>query len=133
LSLHITSSLMVFPHHLSYFNELSQNRFLLADSNIDWGQDLLFLQKDIVKQHNNYNEILGDCSGVIQPNDLNINLKPIPKTLEELSEGKYLIYLSIHRFLNKSEINPQGLYPWLLTIKPQRKVGSSILVFEYEK
>jgi len=44
----IVSSLSVYPHSLSYFNELvggpdNGQRYLL-DSNIDWGQDLLYLK-----------------------------------------------------------------------------------------
>jgi hypothetical protein len=42
------SSLLVFPHSLSYFNEPSggpdQGYEHLIDSNIDWGQDLWFLK-----------------------------------------------------------------------------------------
>ena len=42
------------PHHLSYFNELAggpeAGRYLLVDSNIDWGQDLHAL-RDYLKQH----------------------------------------------------------------------------------
>jgi hypothetical protein len=43
------SSLMIFPHSISYFNELvggprNGHRHLL-DSNIAWGQDLLYLRK----------------------------------------------------------------------------------------
>jgi hypothetical protein len=50
----IGSSLHVYPHSLSYFNELAGgpdngHRHLL-DSNIDWGQDLLFL-KEWVESH----------------------------------------------------------------------------------
>ena len=45
----ITSSLWVYPHSLSYFNELAGGptggpRHLIH-SNVDWGQDLLFLKK----------------------------------------------------------------------------------------
>jgi hypothetical protein len=45
----IASSLWVYPHSLSYFNELvggptGGHRHLL-DSNIDWGQDLLYLKR----------------------------------------------------------------------------------------
>ncbi len=50
----VGSSLHVYPHSLSYFNELvggpdNGHRYLL-DSNIDWGQDLLYL-KDWVDAH----------------------------------------------------------------------------------
>ena len=45
----VSSSLYYYPHSLSYFNELiggPRNGWKhLANSNIDWGQDLLFLRK----------------------------------------------------------------------------------------
>jgi len=45
----IASSLWVFPHSLSYFNELAggprHGHKHLLDSNIDWGQDLFYLQR----------------------------------------------------------------------------------------
>jgi hypothetical protein len=45
----VVSSLSVFPHHMSYFNELAggpKNGYKhLSDSNVDWGQDLLYLKK----------------------------------------------------------------------------------------
>jgi hypothetical protein len=45
----VSSSLAVFPHHLSYFSELAggpDNGYkYLADCNMDWGQDLLFLKR----------------------------------------------------------------------------------------
>jgi hypothetical protein len=45
----ILSSLYVYPHSQSYFNELaggpSNGPAHLADSNVDWGQDLLLLKR----------------------------------------------------------------------------------------
>jgi hypothetical protein len=50
----VTSSLSVYPHSLSYFNELAGGprggHYHLLSSNIDYGQDLLFLKK-WVDQH----------------------------------------------------------------------------------
>jgi hypothetical protein len=48
LSWSVASSLVIYPHSLSYFNELAGgpiggHRHLL-DSNIDWGQDLFYLR-----------------------------------------------------------------------------------------
>lgn len=49
LSWTLLSSLSIFPHSLSYFNELAggpmQGDAHLVDSNIDWGQDLFYLKK----------------------------------------------------------------------------------------
>lgn len=45
----ITSSLWIYPHSLSYFNESiggpTNGHHHLTSSNIDWGQDLLFLKR----------------------------------------------------------------------------------------
>jgi hypothetical protein len=45
----VASSLSVYPHSLSYFNELAGGPrggvFHLSNSNIDWGQDLLYLKR----------------------------------------------------------------------------------------
>ncbi len=50
----VASSLWFYPHSLSYFNELAGGpaggHNHLVDSNIDWGQDLLFL-RDWLKEH----------------------------------------------------------------------------------
>ncbi len=132
LVLHVASSLAVWPHHLSYFNELSRSRYYLADSNIDWGQDLLFLKKDREEQAatGQITGFWGDCFGVVKPANLGIELAPIPANREALGTGRHLIYLSVHRFLNRSSVHPEGLYPWLNTLQPVRKVGTSILVYD---
>jgi hypothetical protein len=45
----VASSLLVYPHSLSYFNELAggptNGHAHLVDSNIDWGQDLFYLKR----------------------------------------------------------------------------------------
>jgi hypothetical protein len=41
----VGSSLWVYPHSLSYFNELAGGPKHLIHSNVDWGQDLLFLKR----------------------------------------------------------------------------------------
>ncbi|MBF6596556.1 MAG: glycosyltransferase family 39 protein, partial [Thermaceae bacterium] len=45
----VGSSLSIYPHSLSYFNELAggpaNGHAHLVDSNIDWGQDLLYLKR----------------------------------------------------------------------------------------
>ena len=44
LTWQVTSAALIFPHHLSYFNELAGGpgnaHNILVDSNLDWGQDL---------------------------------------------------------------------------------------------
>jgi hypothetical protein len=49
----VASSLLVFPHCLSYFNEPAggpnTGHFHLLDGNMDWGQDLLFIKRWIMR------------------------------------------------------------------------------------
>jgi 4-amino-4-deoxy-L-arabinose transferase-like glycosyltransferase len=50
----VAASLAVYPHNLSYFNELAggpaNGGKHMLDSNLDWGQDLLFL-RDWLREH----------------------------------------------------------------------------------
>jgi hypothetical protein len=45
----VASSLWIYPHSLSYFNEVcggpNRGHAYLIDSNLDWGQDLLYLKR----------------------------------------------------------------------------------------
>jgi 4-amino-4-deoxy-L-arabinose transferase-like glycosyltransferase len=56
----VISSLSYYPHYISYFNEICWDRTrlykYLADSNLDWGQDALYLQK-YLKLHSNEKNI----------------------------------------------------------------------------
>lgn len=50
------SNLSYFPHYISYFNELLVDRkmgyTILADSNLDWGQNWVYLEKYLQKNPN---------------------------------------------------------------------------------
>jgi hypothetical protein len=133
LVLHMASSASVWPHHLSYFNELSRSGHHLSDSNVDWGQDLLFVKEDIQRPEVQATTTWGDLSGVVRPLDLAFQLQKIPSTADSLGAGNHMIYLSINRNLNRSQAYPNGIYPWLQARKPNRKVGTSVFVYELTK
>ncbi len=60
------SSLLIWPHSMAYFNELAggprHGHFHLLSSNIDWGQDMLFL-RDWVGAHPEARGMKITCSG----------------------------------------------------------------------
>ena len=131
---HVWSSCAVWPHHLSYFNELSRSRYHLADSNIDWGQDLLYLKNDLSDPSVQATAVCGDLFSLVTPEELGFALSPIPSEgVAGLREGANTIYLSVNHYLNRNSVYPQGVYPWLNEMQPVRKVGTSILVFEISK
>jgi 4-amino-4-deoxy-L-arabinose transferase-like glycosyltransferase len=132
LLFHIGSSLQAYPHHLSYFNEFSRGNYYLTDSNIDWGQDLLFVQKDLNRKEVQATKTWGNLSGIVYPENLGFSLPMIP-SVDTLSSGHHTIYYSVNRYLNRSEAYPDGIYPWLMQYTPTRKVGTSVLVYEILK
>lgn len=131
LIFHVGSSLSAYPFYLSYFNEFSRGGHYLSDSNIDWGQDLLFLKEDLKKIDKN-TKVYGDLSGIVKPEHLGFSIVKIPP-FDSLSTGKHRIYYSINRFLNRSQVYPDGIHPWLNQYQPNDKIGSSILVYDIEK
>ena len=62
----VGSSLAIYPHSLSYFNELvggpTKGHDHLIDSNIDWGQDILAL-RDWLVRHPEARPLYFDCVG----------------------------------------------------------------------
>jgi hypothetical protein len=68
--LSIASSLSVWPHGLSYFNELAggpkNGHAHLLGSSLDWGQDLLYLSEWIA-QHPEAHGMKGACVGPTPP------------------------------------------------------------------
>ena len=77
----VASSLMVYPHSLSYFNELvggpRHGGEHLQDSNVDWGQDLYFL-KDWLDDHPDVRLDGLAYSGFLSPRLAGIPQTPFP-------------------------------------------------------
>ncbi|MCA9049400.1 MAG: glycosyltransferase family 39 protein [Planctomycetaceae bacterium] len=67
----VTSSLSQFPHHLTYFNELAggpkNGGKYLASSNVDWGQDLIFLKEWLDEHSDTKLDGLGWHCRVVDP------------------------------------------------------------------
>ena len=72
----ILSTLHIYPHSLAYFNELAggpeQGYRHLLHSNIDWGQDLLYL-KEWLREHPDVRPLHLAYYGAFDPADIGIN------------------------------------------------------------
>jgi hypothetical protein len=88
-----TSSLLIYPHSLSYFNELAggpaRGHDHLLDSNIDWGQDLLYL-KSWLDQHPEVGPLKLAYFGSVEPslNGLKYELPPPGPEAADLAQGR---------------------------------------------
>ncbi len=131
----VASSMSVFPHSMSYFNELaggpSGGHRILLDSNLDWGQDLCYL-KEWAERHTSVRPLHVDCFGhnafpkaldigPVAPvaNNVNVNLANSREPAAQLSPGWHA--MSIHR-VHKT-------YPHLLDHAPCARINYSIMIF----
>jgi hypothetical protein len=82
----VASSLAIYPHSLSYFNELAggpeNGHAHLVDSNIDWGQDLLYL-KAWIDEHPEARPIRHNCPVQVDSYS-RLRASRIPSTLSDL-------------------------------------------------
>ncbi|GHT44764.1 hypothetical protein FACS189454_03030 [Planctomycetales bacterium] len=146
----IFSSLWIYPHSLSYFNELAAiiptplesrapqepagtsgivsifnagarngGRHLL-ESNIDWGQDIFYLEK-WCQQHPEVTSIYTALSGSYPLEQTKIPHQPIP-SVETFSSGWYAI--SVNYLYGKEET-----YRQFLDMQPVAKIGFSIYIY----
>jgi hypothetical protein len=80
------SVLRVHPHHLSYFNELAGGPdygwLHLIDSNLDWGQDLLFLKR-WMEDHPEARPLGLAYYGAIDPHMVGLTYRLAPRGLNE--------------------------------------------------
>ncbi|MBP6472045.1 MAG: glycosyltransferase family 39 protein [Chloroflexi bacterium] len=77
---HISGSLRLWPHQEAYFNELAggpeNGSRWLVDSNIDWGQDLIFLHQLLLER--GIGEVYLGYFGTALPEKYGIVYKPLP-------------------------------------------------------
>jgi hypothetical protein len=131
LLLILPGSLMIHPHYLSYFNCLvgTQNGWrYLADSNVDWGQDLLLLKEYLERKQPPV--VYMNVFGSVKPEDLGISYLPLPEDQQPADE-RFMVVVSVNRLLCRNARRPDGLHPWLLDHEPSDRVGYSIFIYEF--
>ncbi len=82
----VVGTLAIYPHHLSYFNEIAggpaQADRVLVDSNLDWGQDLPALKQ--VLHDRNLNCVNLSFFGTALPAAYGVRYSPLPGFLHFL-------------------------------------------------
>lgn len=138
-----TSSMLTYPHSLAYFNEAaggSKNGWnCLAGSNVDWGQDLLWLKKWQSSHPSRSKLVLEYSLPLVDPAVAGIEYAPMPTITElksksdadadfekVLTTGWYAISVSS---LNR----PTREFGWIEAVPPEGVIGFSILLFEIDE
>ena len=131
----ITSTLLSFPHHLGYFNELvggSKNGYkYLDDSNLDWGQDLKELKSYITNHKISDFKLLYAWPGF--PEYYNIKYQVIEEQdwLKSPSSGYYII--STQALIRGVLFNQAGFgnTNWLNNYQPIDRIGGSFFIYKF--
>ena len=122
LAWYALAAILVWPNHLSYFNESiggpDNGWKYLRDSNIDWGQDLPQLAAYLRK--NNLREITLDYFGQDKPEVYGIQWLPLSEA-EKFQPQKKVYAISVNL------IDGPG---WAKNIKPTAKAGKSIFIYD---
>jgi hypothetical protein len=137
----VVGSLAIFPHYLAYFNELvggpSRGYKVLADSNLDWGQDLIGLREYMTRE--NIASVKLSYAGTADPHAYGITYEPlpgypypelprdsVPEMLVNLDGGVYAISVSnLQGFCFKNH----DLYAGFRERKPDAIIGYSIFIY----
>jgi hypothetical protein len=160
----IATSLSNLPNSLSYFNELARGsengHFHLIDSNIDWGQDLIYL-KDWLSRNSSIPHLNYSYFGDISPNLTGIVIDPaeyfigghfiysnISLNLADLTKGWYALSITTLRIALYFYENPTTEHPYFKkqsirasrhlkilgyifkNFKPVDRVGYSIYIYD---
>ncbi len=124
----------VAPHFMSYFNPLGggpDNGWRhLVDSNIDWGQDLLYLKKWI-DEHPEARPIGVKYFNTVQPNNLGLEVEQVPT---EPRPGYYAVsvnYLAGSTFPSgaRPRAGMPGPYAYFQHFTPIARAGYSIYIY----
>lgn len=127
-------SLSIYPHSLCYFNWFgggpNQGHFHLIDSNMEWGQNLLFV-KDWVDQHQHEEDIFVAQWSFYPVEPYGIEFRePEIRGGEPIPVGTYLIstnYLRGNRHMGKMEL--RRFLDWT----PDERIGYTTYVYRVPK
>lgn len=133
------SSLLVYPHSMSYFNELAggpkNGHSHLIDGNIDWGQDLLYL-KEWYAAHPEARPIgiahysavglehFGIQAQAVPRGPARSGERPAGRSTGEVGPVPGWFVVSVHRLHDRS-----GAYQYFLQFKPVARIGYSLCVY----
>ncbi|MFC1663180.1 ArnT family glycosyltransferase [Patescibacteria group bacterium] len=129
LLVYVVSSISIFPHYLTYFNEIvggaKNGHQILLDSNLDWGQDLKLLKKYIDKEY--ITDFHFAYFGSADPTYYINNIQPVPNDDDISRHGlpNYFIAISAG-VLYSEDLN----FEWLRQREPDHIIGHTIYIYD---
>jgi 4-amino-4-deoxy-L-arabinose transferase-like glycosyltransferase len=125
LSWFFAATALAHPDYISYFNEAagSHPERIAADSNLDWGQDLLRLTDVVRRQHIDhiYLSYFGTANWRM--------LVPEAEELPQFTHVHGWVAISENKMIFGWPSNRRDAYAWLRAYEPVKRVGKSILLY----
>ncbi len=131
LVLHGTASLAAHPDYLAYFNEIGRGRehHLLADSNLDWGQDIGRLG-EYLRAHG-ITDVYVECFGQTRTPPETIGIEGA-KRFPPPDQPVGWIAVSLTNLQGWWPPQDPSRYSWLLQHEPRAKIGKTIWLYYLE-
>lgn len=143
----IVGTLVISPYYLTYFNELAGGpnggRYILSDSNLDWGQDLVGLKHYL--DRNNFASIKLSYFGISHPTAYGLSTEALPPVRTAMNDqgawwlkryypadpapGKYAI--SVANLMGGIWIESRA-YAFFRDRQPDTTLGNSIYLYTIE-
>jgi hypothetical protein len=139
----VAGNLLIFPHYLSFFNEIvgPENGYeVLVDSNVDWGQDLKRLRQWMDEQ--GVERVKLAWFGSAYPDYYGVQYDPLPGLPHHFDlwdsppfdpaapePGVYAISVSNLQELHRKD-EEKTVFAWFRAREPDDRVGYSVLIYE---
>ena len=145
----IIGTLRIYPYYLTYFNEIAggpdRGRYILSDSNIDWGQDMTGLKNYIEQNHIDPLRVKLSYFGIAHPAAYGLQTQALPPVRTAMNDqgawwlktyyppdpppGKYAI--SVANLMGGIWID-QAAYAFFRDRQPDTTIGNSIYLYTIE-
>jgi hypothetical protein len=140
----IIGTLRVYPYYLTFFNEIvggaDRGRYILSDSNLDWGQDLIGLKRYVEQQK--IDQIKLSFFGVEHPTQLNLKTEALPPIHAAMTDqGSWWLHtyyppapapgvyaISVANLMGGIWIDPSA-YIYFRQQQPDAIIGGTIYVY----
>lgn len=136
----IIGALRYYPHYLPYFNEIvggpERGRYILSDSNIDWGQDLASLRQYVDQR--GIDPIKFSYFGITPPDRYGFTAEVLPPLLtgiQDQARWKLRAFQpndpapGVYAISAVNLMQPDGPYGYFRDRQPDAIIGGSIYVY----
>lgn len=136
----IIGTLRYYPYYLPFFNEIGggpdRGRYILSDSNIDWGQDLISLKQYLDRQA--IEHIKFSYFGIVPPERYGLSAEVLPPLLTGIQDRprwKLRTFQpsdpapGVYAISAVNLMQPDGPYGYFRDRQPDAVIGGSIYVY----